>query len=95
MIAITGGGTGGHLKIAKVIKEELNKRDIKPIYIGSTTGQDKTWFELDKGFSKKYFLNSSGVVNKKGVNKLKSLGNIVQLSFEAKKILKEKLHQFI
>ena len=34
MIAITGGGTGGHLKIAKVIKNELNKRGIKPIYIG-------------------------------------------------------------
>ena len=89
MIAITGGGTGGHLKIAKVIKEELNKRDIKPIYIGSTTGQDRNWFELDEGFSKKYFLNSSGVVNKKGVNKIKSLGNIIKLSFEAKKILKE------
>jgi len=25
-IAITGGGTGGHLTIAKAIKEELNRR---------------------------------------------------------------------
>ena len=87
-IAITGGGTGGHLKIAKVIKDELEKKGIKPIYIGSTTGQDKAWFELDTGFSKKYFLNSSGVVNKKGFSKISSLTNILKLSLEAKKILK-------
>ena len=89
MIAITGGGTGGHLKIAKVIKNELNKRGIKPIYIGSTTGQDREWFEKDEGFSKKFFLSSSGVVNKKGFNKIQSIKNIVNLSFEARKILKE------
>jgi len=89
MIAITGGGTGGHLKIAKVIKDELNKRGIYPIYIGSTSGQDKEWFSKDKGFSEKYFLDSSGVVNKKGFNKINSLTNIIKLSFEAKKILKK------
>jgi len=89
MIAITGGGTGGHLKIAKVIKDELNKKGIYPIYIGSTSGQDKEWFSKDKGFSEKYFLDSSGVVNKKGFNKINSLTNIIKLSFEAKKILKK------
>ena len=88
-IAITGGGTGGHLKIAKVIKDELNKRGIKPIFIGSTAGQDKIWFEKDNGFKKKYFLNSSGVVNKKGIDKIKSLSHIIKLSFEAKQILKK------
>jgi UDP-N-acetylglucosamine--N-acetylmuramyl-(pentapeptide) pyrophosphoryl-undecaprenol N-acetylglucosamine transferase len=88
-IAITGGGTGGHLKIAKVIKDELNSRGIKPIYIGSTKGADKEWFSKDTGFSKKYFLNSRGVVNQKGLNKLNSFLNIIKLSFEAKKILKE------
>ena len=56
MIAITGGGTGGHLVIARAIKEELNRRGIKPIYIGSTAGQDKAWFEHDAGFEKTYFL---------------------------------------
>ncbi len=89
MIAITGGGTGGHLKVAKAIKDELNKKGIKPIYIGSTAGQDENWFENDEGFRKKYFLKSSGVVNKKGINKINSLINILKLSFEAKKILKE------
>jgi len=89
MIAITGGGTGGHLKIAKVIKEELNKKGIKPIYIGSTKGADREWFESDAGFEKCYFLNSAGVVNKRGFGKVSSLFNILNLSFEAKKILKK------
>ena len=89
MIAITGGGTGGHLKIAKVIKEELNKRGIKPIYIGSTTGADMEWFKEDEGFTEKYFFPSSGVVNKKGIKKLSSLKNIIFLSFKAKEILKK------
>jgi UDP-N-acetylglucosamine--N-acetylmuramyl-(pentapeptide) pyrophosphoryl-undecaprenol N-acetylglucosamine transferase len=88
-IAITGGGTGGHLKIAKIIKDELNKRDIFPIYIGSTSGADKDWFENDDGFSKKYFLSSSGVVNKKGLNKITSLINIFKLSLKTKEILRQ------
>jgi len=88
-IAITGGGTGGHLKIAKVIKDELNKRGIKPIYIGSTSGQDRAWFEKENGFEKVYFLNSSGVVNKKGLKKITSLANIFKLSIQAQKILKK------
>lgn len=88
-IAITGGGTGGHLKIAKVIKEELNKRKINPVYIGSTSGADRKWFEKDEGFSEKYFLPSSGVVNKKGIGKIKSLIHIVNLSLQTKKILKK------
>jgi len=88
-IAITGGGTGGHLKIAKVIKEELNKRGIKPVYIGSTYGADQQWFENDEGFEKTYFLPSSGVVNKKGFGKINALMHISKLSLKAKKILKE------
>ncbi|WP_456489406.1 undecaprenyldiphospho-muramoylpentapeptide beta-N-acetylglucosaminyltransferase [Caminibacter pacificus] len=88
-ILITGGGTGGHLKIAKVIKEELTKKGIKPIYVGSTKGADKEWFAQDEGFSEKYFLDSSGVVNKKGLGKINSLSNIIKLSFDAKKIIKK------
>lgn len=54
-VAITGGGTGGHLAIANALKEELNKRGLKPIYIGSTNGQDQDWFKNDTGFAKTYF----------------------------------------
>lgn len=89
MIAITGGGTGGHLVIAKAIKEELNRRGIKPIYIGSTAGQDKDWFEADSGFEACYFLPSSGVVNKKGIKKLLSLFSILKSSFACRAIFKK------
>ncbi len=85
-IAITGGGTGGHLTIAKAIKEELNKRGIKPVFIGSTHGQDRMWFENDDGFEEKYFFQTSGVVDKKGLAKLSSLFNILKHIKECGKI---------
>lgn len=86
MIAITGGGTGGHLAIAKAIKEELNRRGIKPIYIGSTSGQDRTWFEDDKDFEASYFLPSQGIVNKRGLHKLFALFDTLRSTFTCKKI---------
>jgi len=87
-IAITGGGTGGHLTIAKAIKEELNRRGIKPIYIGSTYGQDKSWFEKDEGWGEKYFFETSGVVNKKGFAKLGALVDIFKATVSSRKIFK-------
>lgn len=89
MISITGGGTGGHLVIARAIKEELNKRGIKPIYIGSTAGQDKAWFENDSGFEQTYFLESQGVVNKKGLRKIQVLYSIIRSAFTCKSIFKK------
>jgi len=88
-IAITGGGTGGHLSIAKAIKEELNKRGFKPIFIGSSNGQDKTWFEDDEGFSKKYFFKTGGVVNKGALGKVLSLLNILRYTLKCKSIFKK------
>ena len=44
IIAITGGGTGGHLSIAKSLAISANKLGIECIYIGSTSGQDMAWF---------------------------------------------------
>ena len=44
-ILITGGGTGGHLAIAKTLGEEIRKRNIGTNFIGSTNGQDRAWFE--------------------------------------------------
>ena len=88
-IAITGGGTGGHLKIAKMLKDELNERGIKPIFIGSTNGQDRAWFENDNGFSKKYFLNSRGVFGKNIFDKIFSLLNILLLSVKTVFLLKK------
>ena len=88
-IAITGGGTGGHLTIAKAIKEELNNIGYKPIFIGSSNGQDKLWFENDNGFDKKYFFNTGGVVNKGLLGKITSLIKIAGYTYSCKKIFAE------
>lgn len=90
MIAITGGGTGGHLMIAKAIKEELNARGVKPIFVGSTNGQDRTWFEKDEGFSERIFLNSGGVVNKSGFAKIASLINVARNGLLCSGIIKSR-----
>ncbi|CAA6814861.1 MAG: UDP-N-acetylglucosamine--N-acetylmuramyl-(pentapeptide) pyrophosphoryl-undecaprenol N-acetylglucosamine transferase (EC [uncultured Campylobacterales bacterium] len=82
MIVITGGGTGGHLSIAKSLKEELNTRGIKPIFIGSANGQDRLWFQNDDGFEEKYFFDVRGVTNKKYLGKIISLLKILYFSFK-------------
>ncbi len=88
-IAITGGGTGGHLTIAKAIKEELNLRGIQPLFIGSTYGQDRAWFEKDAGWQAQYFLETSGVVNKKGLAKLGALKDIFKATMQARELIKK------
>lgn len=88
-IAITGGGTGGHLNIAKCLLEAALKLNLECIYIGSESGQDKKWFENEHNFKQKYFLASSGVVDKKGFAKIKSLFSILALSLKARQILKK------
>ncbi|RXJ65781.1 UDP-N-acetylglucosamine--N-acetylmuramyl-(pentapeptide) pyrophosphoryl-undecaprenol N-acetylglucosamine transferase [Halarcobacter ebronensis] len=75
-VVITGGGTGGHLKVADALIEEYHKKGIKPIFIGSVNGQDKEWFKDDKRLFKAYFLETRGVVNKKGFGKVASLFQI-------------------
>ncbi len=86
-IVMTGGGTGGHLAIIKAVKEQLKNEEL--IYIGSTKGQDKQWFENDDDFKEKYFFDTRGVVNQKGVGKLKSLWMMFQAMREARKLLKK------
>ncbi len=89
MIAITGGGTGGHLAIAKALKEELNKMGERPIFIGSLRGQDRLWFEKDDGFSKKLFLPSGQFVNKKLPGKIATLFVLAFLVVRAAILLKQ------
>lgn len=89
MILITGGGTGGHLSVAKALATEYNKINIKPVYVGSNSGQDRLWFEEFDGFSKKYFLDSKAVVNQGILGKIKAIWQILKLSFYGIKIIRE------
>ena len=75
-VIVTGGGTGGHLKVADAFIEEFHKRGINVIFIGSSNGQDKAWFENDKRLEKAIFLDTKGVVNKTPLGKILSLLNI-------------------
>jgi UDP-N-acetylglucosamine--N-acetylmuramyl-(pentapeptide) pyrophosphoryl-undecaprenol N-acetylglucosamine transferase len=84
---MTGGGTGGHLAIIKAVKEQLSDEEL--IYLGSTKGQDKQWFENDNDFREKYFFDTRGVVNQRGLGKLKSLWMMFQAMLEARKLLKK------
>ncbi len=78
-ILITGGGTGGHLAIARSLRDAAIKEGHTCSFVGSNAGQDKAWFEDDKLFESVHFLQTSGVVNKKGLHKLASL----YMSFKA------------
>ena len=84
---MTGGGTGGHLAIIKAVKEHLANEEL--IYVGSTKGQDKQWFEEDSDFKQKYFFETRGVVNQGVLGKVKSLFMMAKAMFQAIKILRK------
>lgn len=86
---ITGGGTGGHLMIAEALVEAVVNDGHEAIFIGSTSGQDRRYFEEHSTFSHVYFLKTTGVVNQKGFGKLKALWLVIRAFFASRKILKQ------
>ena len=86
-IVMTGGGTGGHLAIIKAVKEHLRGEEL--VYIGSTKGQDKQWFEQDDDFGYKYFFETRGVVNQGIPGKIKSLLMTAKATMQAVRILRK------
>jgi len=82
-LLITGGGTGGHLAIAKSLRDAAIARGHKCIFVGSLAGQDQDWFLKDKTFEKTHFLNTSGIVNKKGLAKVKAMFLALKASIQA------------
>lgn len=88
-LCITGGGTGGHLMIADALAHKALENGFEVIFIGSTSGQDRKYFEDKSNFSHVYFLNTSGVVNKKGFAKVKALWNIFRAFLASREILKK------
>lgn len=94
-IVMTGGGTGGHLAIVRAVKEKLVTSESKGaehstlVYMGSTRGQDKQWFGDDADFAAKYFLETKGVVNQRGLGKIMSLGMMFKALLQARSLLKK------
>jgi len=95
-IVMTGGGTGGHLAIIKAVKEAMVGQGtlslidtVELVYIGSTQGQDRQWFENDPDFSEKYFFETRGVVNQGMLGKVKSLWMLFKAFLSARKLLKK------
>lgn len=89
MIALTGGGTGGHLNIVNCLLQSASKQNLECIYIGSENGQDRKWFETQTLFKARYFLSSTGIVNQSKFGKIKALSHILKLALGCKKILKD------
>ncbi|MFA5233036.1 MAG: undecaprenyldiphospho-muramoylpentapeptide beta-N-acetylglucosaminyltransferase [Sulfurimonas sp.] len=88
-ICITGGGTGGHLVIAEALVEAAVQEGHEAIFIGSKSGQDRKYFEDHSTFSHVYFLDTTGVVNQRGLGKLKALWLVAKAFFASRKILKK------
>ena len=88
-VAITGGGTGGHLAIAAALLEALKQKGHEAIYIGSVSGQDSAWFGEETRFEKRFFLDTSGVVNRRYLGKLWALWKIFRAVLKSRSILKK------
>jgi UDP-N-acetylglucosamine--N-acetylmuramyl-(pentapeptide) pyrophosphoryl-undecaprenol N-acetylglucosamine transferase len=88
-IIFTGGGTGGHLVIALSLAEAAREKGHRVIFIGSTSGQDRQWFGESSLFEKAYFLDTTGVVNKKGFGKLGALWKILKAVVMSKGLIND------
>jgi UDP-N-acetylglucosamine--N-acetylmuramyl-(pentapeptide) pyrophosphoryl-undecaprenol N-acetylglucosamine transferase len=88
-LCITGGGTGGHLMIAESLVQSAVSDGHEVIFIGSSSGQDRKYFQERSSFSSVYFLNTTGVVNQRGFKKILALFKVSIAFFKSRSILKK------
>ncbi|MEA3314970.1 MAG: undecaprenyldiphospho-muramoylpentapeptide beta-N-acetylglucosaminyltransferase [Campylobacterota bacterium] len=88
-VLITGGGTGGHLSVAKTFIDEFYERGYRVLFIGSLKGADKKWFENDENIYKSFFMDTYGVVNQNSFGKIKSLYKIIKAVVKSINIIKK------
>lgn len=88
-IIFTGGGTGGHLVIALSLAIAAKERGHRVLFIGSTSGQDRQWFGSSALFEETHFLETTGVVNKKGLGKIGALWKIVKAVLVSRDLIKK------
>jgi UDP-N-acetylglucosamine--N-acetylmuramyl-(pentapeptide) pyrophosphoryl-undecaprenol N-acetylglucosamine transferase len=88
-VIVTGGGTGGHLSVAKSLIDEFYDRGYKVIFIGSTKGADKKWFEDYEKLDTTHFFETQGVVNQNILGKFKSALLILKALLSSLKIIKK------
>ncbi len=88
-ICITGGGTGGHLMIAEALLQAATKAGHSAVFIGSTHGQDRKYFEKSSAFKSVHFFETTGVVNQKGLGKLRALFKVFRAVLKTRNFFKE------
>lgn len=95
MIVLTGGGTGGHLEVARLLRDAFQRRGVPSVFIGTTRGQDQRWFPADDGFAARYFLDTRGVVDRGPAARLASLGLIVRATATALRVIRRHAAQAV
>lgn len=85
---ITGGGTGGHLAIARALAEAAKAAGHRALFIGSTSGQDRRWFLESPLFEAVYFLPTTGVVNRRGLARVAAGWRVLRAAMRARLLLK-------